>query len=39
VYDAAFGRLNDRSVDVEDFDDFGDELMEQLDYAGYDVGE
>jgi hypothetical protein len=24
---------------VKDFDDFGDELMQQLDYTGYDFGE
>ena len=39
VYDAAYRRFNDCTVEVENFDDFGDELMKQLDYGGYDFRE
>jgi hypothetical protein len=40
VHDAALRCFNDCSVvNLEDFDDFRDELMQQLDYAGYDFGE
>jgi hypothetical protein len=39
VYDAAYRRIDDCSVNVEDFQDYADELMQQLDYAGYDCAE
>ena len=39
MYDVAFRCFNDCSVIVEDFHDYADELMQQLDYAADDCGE